>query len=145
MPNLFRIVYCSRSLIPHDLEIQKAELEHILAAARRNNVRDGITGALLFTEGSFAQALEGSLADIEAALARIERDPRHDHVRTLELGPITARDFPAWSMAFAGKPETDDLLLGTVLAAALSEASPGAGEVLRFLRRVIATEVLRRP
>jgi hypothetical protein len=132
MPKLFRIVYCSRSCIPGDPDVQNREIESVLAASRRNNVRHDITGALLFTDGSFAQVLEGRLADVEATLALIARDPRHGEVTTLEIGPIDRRDFGEWSMAFAGR------VPGPVAgAASFANPSTGAGELLVFLRQAI--------
>ncbi len=57
-PPLLRVVYVSRSLLPETAA--EAELERILARARRGNAALGITGALLFSEDCFAQALEGN-------------------------------------------------------------------------------------
>lgn len=71
----------------------------ILAASRRNNARDGITG-LLFSDGRrFLQALEGSADEVEQAFARIERDPRHRAIVVLSRRVITAREFGPWAMA----------------------------------------------
>jgi hypothetical protein len=137
MSKLFRIIYCSRSCIPDEPEVQEAELEKILAAARRNNLRNDITGALLFTERCFAQALEGELFDIEATLAKIERDPRHADVRCLECGPIANREFSDWSMAFAGKNVTDNPRVGQAMTDAFSGATSARADLLSFLRQGI--------
>ncbi|MEH3123929.1 MAG: BLUF domain-containing protein [Sphingomonas phyllosphaerae] len=71
----------------------------ILAASRRNNARDGLTG-LLYTNGKrFLQALEGDAANVERALARITADPRHRAMVTLSCRDVGAREFGDWAMA----------------------------------------------
>ena len=97
---LWRLVYVSRNCVVGDGEDIDVELERILAASRRNNPARGITGALLFNEGSFAQVLEGEHAAIAECFGRIQVDPRHDDVQLLALEPIEERSFPNWSMAY---------------------------------------------
>ena len=77
-----------------------AELESILAESRRNNGRDGITGMLLYSDGNFIQALEGPDAAIDAVLARIAQDPRHEGIITVARYVIGQPQFPSWSMGF---------------------------------------------
>ena len=54
-----------------------AMLGGILDAARRNNRRDGITGALICRHDIYLQLLEGEDAPIQAAYERIARDDRN--------------------------------------------------------------------
>ncbi|WP_158292139.1 BLUF domain-containing protein [Paracraurococcus ruber] len=98
---LFRMVYVSRNAIP--AASQEAEIARILEVSRRNNQAAGITGALLYSADSFAQALEGPEAAMEALYARLSRDPRHAEVLVISAGPVAARQFSQWSMAFAGR------------------------------------------
>src|SRR3712207_1506424 len=100
MNRLHRIAYCSRNRIPADA--LAGELQGILTAARRTNARLAVTGALLYNQGSFAQVLEGPLPAIERIFEAIQCDPRHSEVMVIDSGPIDARTFPEWSMAFAG-------------------------------------------
>ncbi len=102
MSRLSRVLYCSRNSIPGGTTAIAASVQTILAASRVNNARDGITGGLLFSEGCFAQVLEGPTDAVEAAFERIQCDDRHSEVTVLQVGPITTRDFPDWSMGFAG-------------------------------------------
>ena len=102
MSKLHRIQYCSRSCIPGDPARVLAEIEAILAASRTNNARDGISGALLFSAGCFAQVLEGPGEAVELAFERIQCDARHSDVTVLGSGGIALRDFPDWTMGFAG-------------------------------------------
>lgn len=78
----------------------RAELLHLLETSRRNNVRDGITGMLLYKDGNFMQAIEGEAHAVETLHAKIHRDPRHRGLTTLLKGPLSTRAFPGWSMAF---------------------------------------------
>lgn len=102
MTALYRLVYTSRSLVGGDEAAQERTVARIVDASRRNNARAGVTGALLFSTGSFAQVLEGPRAAVEATFERIQRDPRHSDVGVLQCEPVAARGFPNWSMAFVG-------------------------------------------
>jgi hypothetical protein len=71
----------------------------ILEVSARNNRRDGITGLLYSDSKRFLQALEGDEAKVAAALARIEKDPRHRAVVVLSDRMVSEREFGEWSMA----------------------------------------------
>ncbi len=73
-------------------------LDDILAASRRNNAQNGLTGLLLFAEGNFIQALEGPKEALDATFARISNDRRHKLIMELYRAPIDRRNFPNWSM-----------------------------------------------
>ena len=102
MTDLYRLVYTSRNFIEGGEAEQNAAVAGILAVSKRNNARVGVTGALLFNRGSFAQVLEGSKAAVETTFERIQRDTRHSDVAVLQCEPVTARAFPNWSMGFIG-------------------------------------------
>ncbi len=80
--------------------MSKADLQQVLAAARRNNRHAGVTGMLLYDEGSFIQALEGDEDTVETLFERIELDGRHKDASVLMRGVAGQRDFPDWSMGF---------------------------------------------
>jgi hypothetical protein len=48
----------------------------ILATSRRNNVRVGVTGMLLFHKDNYLQILEGPRASVLRLFATVEADPR---------------------------------------------------------------------
>lgn len=100
---LHRLVYFSRNLIPGRPTDIAAEIESILQSSRRNNAPLGITGALIFNSGVFAQALEGSRQNLERLFERIQRDQRHADVNVLAFEETPERRFPSWSMAFVGR------------------------------------------
>lgn len=110
---LYRLVYFSRNLIPGKAAEIAAEIESILESARRNNAPLGITGALIFNSGVFAQVLEGAREDIERIFENIQRDKRHADVHVLAFEETSDRRFPSWSMAFVGRSvEGRDLFSG---------------------------------
>ncbi|HUU67108.1 MAG TPA: BLUF domain-containing protein [Methyloceanibacter sp.] len=88
-----QLIYASRPFGYDDLT-----LTGILAQARRNNARDGITGALICREDLYLQLLEGPRDVVTEAFARIMRDDRHADVVTLWSDEIDSRLFPEWSM-----------------------------------------------
>ena len=75
-------------------------LAGILLDARRCNIRDGITGALICRDDLFLQMLEGPEDKVEATLRRIVKDDRHLEVRPMSRRMIVddARLFPSWAM-----------------------------------------------
>lgn len=81
--------------------LEPNELSEILRVSRRNNERDGVTGMLLYTDGSFFQVLEGAPDVVDRVFARIDSDPRHRAVITIIHERIQRRAFGAWSMGFA--------------------------------------------
>jgi hypothetical protein len=75
-----------------------AMLDGILLQARRNNPRDGLTGALIVRGDLYLQLLEGPEAAVMATYARIARDDRHLAVKLLVHETVAERLFPDWSM-----------------------------------------------
>nr|WP_310523817.1 BLUF domain-containing protein [Polymorphobacter sp.] len=75
-----------------------AMLNGILLQARRNNARDGLTGALICRADLYLQLLEGPPAAVDATFARIARDNRHLTVTPINRTIVAARLFPEWTM-----------------------------------------------
>ncbi len=137
MPHLYRVLYCSRNRLSGTPATYAAEIEAILAKSRVNNARDGITGGLLFNDGCFAQVLEGPADAVEAAFERIQCDDRHGDVMMIETGPVPARDFPHWSMAFNGQANQANPLAKQALADAFAGRTSSGDKVLHVLRQVV--------
>ena len=140
MTKLYRVLYCSRNNLGGAPESYAEEIRGILAKSRENNARDGVTGGLLFSDGCFAQVLEGPLHTVESAFERIQCDGRHQDVTVLQSGPITARDFPDWSMAFTGTDPAANPLSGAGLNDAFSGRSSAGDHVLSLLKKVVVHE-----
>ena len=130
---LHRLAYVSRNALPPGADAA-AEIETILALSRRNNARNGVSGALMFNAGLFAQVLEGELVALEATFERIQCDARHDDVRILQLEPVAARRFDAWSMAWAGRDAAPiDELAGIAADTGFDAARLDGDRVLELL------------
>ncbi len=135
---IYRILYCSRNCMSGSIDEQKSEIEQILATSRRNNGTQGITGALLFNGGFFAQVLEGPMDRVESTFERIQRDMRHDDISLLECGNVPSRDFPEWSMAYARGASEDTARFSDLnLAKALENQSTAAAQVSDILRTLV--------
>lgn len=103
MSDLYRLVYASKNLLQGTQAETATEIQQILEASQRNNTKVGVTGALMFNDGAFAQVLEGPRRGVEETFERIQRDSRHGDVTVLQCGPAESRGFANWSMAFVGQ------------------------------------------
>jgi hypothetical protein len=101
--SLIELIYVSK--VTHALSEQ--DLRQILDSSVRNNSPHHITGMLLYSAGSFMQALEGAEADVNESMARIEKDPRHHDIIELSRTQIKTRAFAQWSMGFRGLTAED--------------------------------------
>ena len=94
---LFSLLYVSEMSAPDAHEVRR-----ICEQSRANNLRDHITGLLVFDGHTFCQFVEGGEGAIAALLGRLERDPRHCRMRLLQFGPLAgARRFPIWRRGYA--------------------------------------------
>ncbi len=136
--HIYRILYCSRNTLPGTVVEQKSEIAKILAKSRSNNSSRGITGALLFNSGFFAQVLEGPLDQVERTFETIQRDLRHDDISVLDCGNVPHRDFPEWSMAYASGDDGESASSADLnLAEVLEHESTAAAEVSKLLRSLV--------
>lgn len=136
--DLFRIIYCSRNIL--DRATSAASLTEILQVSRRNNGRQGVTGALLYNDGIFAQTLEGSFDAVQDVFERIQGDVRHGDVVVLEAAPVSHRIFGQWEMAYA-QPH-DPARANATLTTALIQPGPGTGaDILALLGHVVGDQV----
>jgi blue light- and temperature-responsive anti-repressor len=139
--NLYKLIYCSRNRIEGSNAAVTSELQSILSIARKNNSAMGITGALLYNDGNFAQILEGPLGSVERIFEIIQRDPRHSEVTVVHSGHAMERDFAEWSMAFAGSNANDKMAGATAAFAAVFNNAAGAGEkMLTTLKELVVVE-----
>jgi Sensors of blue-light using FAD len=105
--SLYRLVYFSRNRGGESPEGMVATIEAILIASRRNNANVGVTGALMFNAGCFAQVLEGPKDAVVNTFERIQQDERHGDLSVLSFGPVVERAFERWSMGFVGEAVKD--------------------------------------
>lgn len=108
LPRLYNVVYCSRAAEGFDI----ADVERIIASARRHNPAAGITGLLVFGSGVFFQWLEGPRDSVTALMATLRSDPRHDTVVELSANEeVRERLFPDWDMEFVESTDIREVLL----------------------------------
>jgi len=93
---MIRVLYFSQS-IP---ALTNEDIKDILAAARKYNQSESITGVLVHGGNLFAQILEGPQLVVMKRLVRILEDKRHGNVQILRVTPIKKRIFNDWAMAF---------------------------------------------
>jgi hypothetical protein len=135
---VYRLIYRSRSVIPE--QERRAELGRLFSAARSHNKKRQITGALLLLGDCFVQTLEGDEDEVQALLARIRADSRHDSLEVLETEMVAGRVFGRWSMAkvAAAQDEPDLPLIANVKgispAAPRGDSTPEQEEVLQVMR-----------
>ncbi len=138
---LHRLVYYSRNCLTAAPEAMDREVAQILATSQVNNDRVGVTGALMFNKGCFAQVLEGPQAAVETTFERIQQDARHGEVTLLSFGPAEARGFPVWSMAYVGGSDADEARYGSIAGESGFDFSRLSGErIFEVLHAMVLDE-----
>lgn len=138
--DLHRLVYFSKNRLTMTLADGSLEVASILGVSRTNNAFAGVTGALIFNSGIFAQVLEGSLRDVEATFERIQRDKRHGDVQVLAFEPTEKRSFPSWSMGYVGGSRENEDLFSQVARDSGFDARRMDGERILSLMVTIARD-----
>lgn len=126
--DLVQLTYVSRPL-----GFDEPTLAGILLDARRCNLRDDITGALIVRQDIYMQLLEGPKKAVEAAYQRIRWDDRHTDVRMMRQKRIERRIFAGWAMR--DDPVTSWMWSREEVAAGAPEAATEE-EVLAIFRRL---------
>lgn len=137
--DLCTLAYISRVSIDPGSDL-KTVVRDILLAARRNNDRLGVTGALLCSGGWFAQVLEGSSNAVETIFEAIQLDQRHQDVTILYFRPLEKRGFAKWSMAFAGLSDltSEPIIIDGLLASPESIDTGKIGkDILQIMKDLI--------
>lgn len=101
--NLVHCIYSSATAI----KFTHSDVIELLEKARKNNAKLGITGMLLYDNGSFFQVLEGEPNKVKALLRIIQKDKRHNKVLKIIFEQIEQRDFNEWTMGFSGLSRDD--------------------------------------
>ena len=105
---LIRLIFFSRNRL--NVSNDTAGIAEILDTSATNNLRNNITGVLIYDERWFAQALEGTERVISLTFERILRDWRHSDVTLVAMQPIAQRRYPAFAMqGFPRGTDNDDL------------------------------------
>ena len=85
------------------------DLIELLAQSRTRNLKQNITGMLLYNNATYMQVLEGEAEDVHDIYDSILKDSRNTGNVILCEEEISQRNFPDWSMGFKnleiGSPE----------------------------------------
>ncbi|MEQ8165947.1 MAG: BLUF domain-containing protein [Alphaproteobacteria bacterium] len=130
---LIQVIYASAAVEKFSPEA----LHELLAKSRRHNGAQGITGLLVYHEGSFLQVLEGPSAAVDRLIEIIKGDSRHHRFQLLWRDLVPEREFGGWSMGFVDTTNSTSDLLGFLdyrseLDAATSDGSRAASVLKRF-------------
>jgi hypothetical protein len=93
---MIQVSYVSRSTMP----MSSGDLLALLHQCRRNNTEQGVSGLLLYGNGTFLQTIEGEPEVVDPLYARIFDDPRHADIELLYRKEIPERQYSEWSMGF---------------------------------------------
>ena len=104
---MIQVSYISQTTAPMSSE----DLLSLLDESRRNNEKLGVTGLLLYANGTFLQAVEGEAEVVDALIERICNDSRHQHIKMLRRVEIDEPQYAEWSMGFdvIGKDDLDEV------------------------------------
>lgn len=118
----------------------EADVVEILVQSRTNNIRLGLTGAMLYHRGRFVQILEGPEDVVLTKYRTIGLDPRHRSIHELSREKIEARQFPEWTMGFRPlsqgamkKLDGFDAIFGLTGTVQIKRADPAAQMFLAWL------------
>ena len=126
----YQIIYSSESTFPMKTE----DLEELLERARAKNSVQGISGALIYADGMFLQILEGEHDPVQALMATIVKDVRHENVLVLREGEIPSAKFSRWDMAYIAATAAE-VARWAGLGAATATADGGARDVADNVHR----------
>ncbi len=95
---LWKLSYTSIAVAAHDAALRQAH--EICARSGDRNARIDVSSVLTVHRGRFAQVLEGPEEAVRSVLRRIMGDPRHHSLTVLADGPLLARRYGNWAMAY---------------------------------------------
>ena len=108
--SLARIVYFSENRIePANRAAELADLRRVSVSRNR---RSHVTGALVYDDRWFAQALEGEIHFVQEILESILRDERHANLKITSTTMVAERLFGRWWMGSAGRTLETEPLFG---------------------------------
>ena len=93
---MLRLTYLSQETSP----LSAQSLLELLQQCHEKNPRLGITGILIYANGTFLQTLEGEETVVEELAAKIQADPRHQAFKVLSRDTVDRRAYDEWTMGF---------------------------------------------
>jgi hypothetical protein len=100
---MYELVYCSQAKPNMVYE----DILNILKISRERNIKNNITGCLLFYNNQFVQIIEGEKDRVQELYEKIKTDTRHKNLLLLAQSHKKERHFPNWKMAFQRLKSSD--------------------------------------
>ena len=141
---LCRLVYISENNLDPLQGSVVRQLSSILAASNHNNRTSRISGALIFDDMWFLQALEGERQTVWRKYERIREDERHANVVLVEMVEIDRRLFGNWWMGLAKRTEETEHLFAPHLRNGRFQADAMAAKEIVALMEALSVFGLQR-
>ncbi len=132
-PAVARLMYASLSTVSHSVF---EEIDKIRLRSMQRNALDKISVALLYQSGWFAQWMEGPAEGVQAVLARVSADPRHQSLHVLHQSSGPRRLAEPWSMAIVQTREESAEFANRVMTLHQEYLSKRQGEPAAIWRRL---------
>lgn len=94
---MHQIIYLSSS----KKFLSPEQINELLSKSREKNLKNNITGILLYFDRDFLQVIEGEKKAIQDLFEIIKKDERHSEIITVFNKKINEKHFPEWNMGFA--------------------------------------------
>ena len=91
---MYRLFYMSTARP----DLDKAEVNRMVAAAALKNALLNITGAIGYDGERFAQIIEGDKDDVTSLMETISADDRHSGIVIMAEKPVERRSHEGWGM-----------------------------------------------
>lgn len=119
------LIYLSKAAKPFTHE----EVVELATKASIYNKTIEVSGFLTFRRSYFVQFLEGKKDDVLGLYAKIEKDPRHQLLKTVHVSEPERYNFGEWNMRYISTDEEiraipDDLLIDVLHRIDLENDSP---------------------
>lgn len=88
-------------------DLKEEDISNILETARDFNLKNNLSGCLVFHNNKFIQILEGDEGIVKELFAKIEKDKRHKNFILIEKGLKAERLFKNWTMAYYNLDKID--------------------------------------
>lgn len=133
--DLITYVYCSHAAPA----MTTAEIPLIIQTSEKHNPELEITGMLTYGGGMFLQWLEGPRQAVEALMAVIRNDPRHETIVRLQvLDGLKERLYPSWSMQNVAPKDIREIMIDCLSRA----SSDGHAEMISLMIELLETDQL---
>lgn len=129
---VFHLVYISEAYE----QICYSDIQNILESSKANNLKNDLSGLLIYKDHHFIQILEGDESAVIRTMGRIIQDRRNHHVRVIIESLSNQRIFENWAMAFHDgdiNPSASDVVI-KIFETALDQNKKEKESLLQLLQ-----------